>query len=134
MNGEPEPAQADEHLADTGLSGLADDLRLLVGEARSWAEAEADYQKVRARFAAGSAARVAIYGLIALIVAIFALGALVIGLLLALATLLGPWWATAIVAGGLSCVALVFGLAAKARFTRSLRLILGNGEDGNGRR
>lgn len=134
MNGETDPAQAAEQPAEEpvaeGIAGLADQVRRLVGEAREFVTAELDYQKTRARFAAGAAAQIALYGLVALIVAVFALGALVIGLLLALATVVGPWWATLVVAGGLAVVALAFGLAAKAGFARALRVI-GLGDDGD---
>jgi hypothetical protein len=134
MNGQSDPAHSaaeasDAPVDEAGLSGLADDVRRLTGEARDYVRAELDYQSERARFAAGAAAKIALLGLIALVVAVFALGALVVGLLLALATVVGPWWATLIVAGGLAVTALAAGLAARSRFGRMLRLIAPRSDD-----
>ncbi|MBC2664759.1 phage holin family protein [Novosphingobium flavum] len=132
MDAEYEPLDsAAEPVSPTGLAGLIDDLRRLGAEGRDYVGAELDYQASRARFAAGAAARIALFGLIALIVAVFALGALVVGLLMALATLVGPWWATLIVAGGLAVVALAFALAAKSGYSRAMRLILPRDEKGD---
>jgi uncharacterized membrane protein YqjE len=113
----PERAPVQDEAATT----LSEDLRLVVGEARAYAEAELAWQKARAAHAGKQAGAIGALAGIALLLATLALLALVVGLLLALAPLIGPWGALGAVTGALLLVALVCAGLAAARGRRLAR-------------
>ncbi len=129
MSMTPEPDDAETAGADDGISSVIADVRQLAADAKSLAEAELAYQTSRAQFAGQAAGRIALYGLVALVLAVFALGALVVGLLIALTPLVTAWGATAIVAGGLALVALLCVMLAKAKWTRAKAAIAEKGKE-----
>lgn len=102
---------------------LGDDLRQLIDDGRTLAEAELAWQKSRASFAGKQAGGIAALGALGAVLAAFALVALTVGLLLALTPLLTAWGATAAVAGGLLLAGLICGTLAVMRARRMMRLI-----------
>lgn len=106
-----------------GISALVSDIRQLVADGRTLAEAELAYQSSRARLAGSAAKSVAFYGVAAFVLAVFGLVALVVGLLIALAPLVTAWGATAIVAGGLFLLAALCTMRAKRRWTRAQHVL-----------
>ncbi len=102
---------------------LGDDLRQLIDDGRTLAEAELAWQKSRASFAGKQAGGIAALGALGAVLAVFALVALTVGLLLALTPLLTAWGATAAVAGGLLLAGLICGTLAVMRARRMMRLI-----------
>jgi len=109
---------------DGGISGVIGDLRRLADEARTFAEAEVAYQSSRAKVAGAAAGRIAMLGAVAAVLAVFALFALVMGVLLGLAALVGAWAATGIVVGALVVLALGCVIAARAKWRRTIALIV----------
>lgn len=76
---------------------LNEDLHQLAQDARSYAQAEFQFQKSRAAYAAGASKSIVIYAVVALVLVFFALMALVVGLVIALAPLITAWGSTALV-------------------------------------
>lgn len=93
---------------------IKEDLIALVEDGKTYAEAELNFQKSRATFAANRGKSVALYLLFALGFVHLALIALVIGALFALAPIIGAIGATAVVVG-----ALLIGTAVLLLFARS---------------
>lgn len=125
----PEPDEPGTAESDDGISSVIADVRQLTADAKTFAEAELAYQTSRARFAGEAAGRIALYGLVALVLAVFALGAMVVGLLIALTPMVTAWGATAIVAGGLGLVALLFVLLALGKWKRAKAVIAEKGRE-----
>ncbi|MFA9201762.1 MAG: phage holin family protein [Cypionkella sp.] len=100
----------------SGNDSLTDDIRHLVGDGRTYLEAELQYQKSRAALVLDRSKSGAIYGAVAAVFGHLALIALVVGLVIALAPLITAWGATALVAGLLLVVALLFARMARRKF------------------
>lgn len=113
---------------DGGLASLIAEIRALAQDARTLAEAELAYQTSRAKVGAMGVAMTLAFAAGALVLAVFACFALVIGLLLGLASLIGPWGATAVVVAALLTLAVAGGLAALARWRRTVRMVTAKGE------
>ena len=107
---------------------LADEVTGLIKGAKAAAASEIAYQKARAGLAAGTIARIAGFGLLAIALLFFVLMALVVGLLLALLGPLGAWGATGAVVVGLLLAAALALLGVRAGVRRLIRLIAG-GDD-----
>jgi hypothetical protein len=108
---------------------LEDDLRALVGEGLVYARAEADLQKARASFAAGSIGSIALFGALALVLAFFSLVALTVGLVIALTPLLTAFGATAAVFGGLLLLGAVCAWLAATRWRRMVAALSNRASD-----
>ena len=100
----PVQAEAGDNPASAATRSLVDDIEDLVGDARTYFDAEFSYQKSRAGFVADSLKRVILSAIIAIVVAFFAFGALTVGLIIALTPLVTAWGATAIVVGAMLLV------------------------------
>lgn len=87
---------------------LKADIDALIGDGKTYLEAELAYQKSRAGFAANRLKWTAIYGAAAFGLLHLALIALTVGVVIALTPLTGPWIATAIVVALLLVGALMF--------------------------
>ena len=109
---------------------LRDDLRLLAGDARAFAEAEVAYQKVRAAFIGREAQRIAVLGIVALVLLWFVVLAVVVGAILALTPNFGALVATLIVGGVLAVLAIIAILLAAAGWKR-LRHLASDGNAGD---
>ena len=95
---------------------LADDVRALVDDGKTYIEAELQFQKSRAVFVADRARSGVVFAVAAVLLLHLALVALAIGLIFALAPAIGPWGALALVVGALLVAGIVLGLAARKRF------------------
>lgn len=109
-----------ESPATTSLSeaqerSLNEDLRQLAQDARAYAEAELQFQKTRAAYAASASKSVLVYAVVALVLVFFAVMALVVGLVIALAPLITAWGSTAVVTLVLLGLAAFLILRAKKR-------------------
>ncbi|MBO9725562.1 MAG: phage holin family protein [Novosphingobium sp.] len=102
---------------------LMEDVRLLVGEARTFAQAELAYQKTRAAFVGAETRSVAVLGIGAMVLVLLAIVALVLGLVIALGTLIGPWLAMIVVPVAVLAVAAIMAVSARARLKRMLTLL-----------
>ncbi|KMS58454.1 phage holin family protein [Sphingobium cupriresistens] len=92
-------------------------------DARAYAAAEADKQKLRAGIIGTGVRNAAIFGFVGLMLAFASIVALLVGLTIALAQVIAPIWATLIVVGcALILVALLL-LAAKNCITRMKKAI-----------
>jgi len=125
------PSQAQDPAAALLLSearerSLNDDLRQLGQDARAYAEAELQFQKSRAAFAASASRSIVIYGVAALVLVFFAVMALVVGLVIALAPWLTPWGSTALVTLVLLGLAVFLLLRAKRSATLLAKLFGGD--------
>ncbi len=123
------PPADDPVLPDAEELSIADEVKRLADDARTFAEAEIGYQKARAGVALGGARSVAALLVAGFVLAVFALVALVVGLVIALIPLVTAWGATAIVAGGLLLLALLCLLAAKRRWRATLRAVGGGADE-----
>jgi uncharacterized membrane protein YqjE len=117
---EPAEPEASALARDRSLPG---DLRQLVDDARTLAEAEFAYQKARAAFGAQEAKRIAILGVVAAVLVFFAVMALVVGSVIALVPVLTAWGATAAVTGALLLLAVILLLVAKSRISTMKRVL-----------
>jgi uncharacterized membrane protein YqjE len=112
------PAPAPEAVAaahePSGFTALKDDVTALVEDARTYAVAEIAFQKVRAGLAGKSAARAALWLVLALVLLNLALIALAVGVVIALAPLVTIWGAIAIVVGVLLAAVAVLVIRAAA--------------------
>jgi len=115
------PAPQDEDLS------LVEDVRLLIGEARTFAQAEVAYQKTRAAYVGAQTKAIAVLGLGAVVLVIFAVMALVLGAVIAVGTLIGPWLAMIVVPLAILIVAAIMGIAARKRSKKMLTLVLDKG-------
>lgn len=114
--------------ADTGdaaTRSLVDDVKRLVEDGRTLAEAELAYQKSRAAVAGEGAKGVLGWGALALALVFFVLMALVVGLLIALsiASPLGPWGALGVVTLGLLAFGALSGWVAVRKVQRLSALL-----------
>ncbi|PZQ54997.1 MAG: phage holin family protein [Novosphingobium pentaromativorans] len=115
------PAPQDEDLS------LVEDVRLLIGEARTFAQAEVAYQKTRAAYVGAQTKAIAVLGLGAVVLVIFAVMALVLGAVIAVGTLIGPWLAMIVVPLAILIVAAIMGISARNRSKKMLALVLDKG-------
>lgn len=104
---------------------LMEDVRLLLGEARTFAQAELTYQKTRAAFVGAETRSIAVLGIGAVVLLLLAVVALVLGLVIALGTLIGPWLAMIIVPVAVLAVAAIMAISARARLKRMVALLSG---------
>lgn len=104
-------------LSEARERSLNEDLHQLAQDARAYAEAELQFQKSRAAFAASASKNIAIYAVTALVLAFFAVMALVVGLVIALAPLITAWGSTAVVTLVLLGLAVFLLLRAKRQVT-----------------
>ncbi|MGH6746813.1 phage holin family protein [Novosphingobium sp.] len=102
---------------------LIEDVRLLLGEARTFAQAEVTYQKTRAAYLAAETKSIAVLGVGAAVFVFFALMALVLGAVIAVGTLIGPWLAMVAVPVAILLVALFMGLSARGRVKRMMAIL-----------
>ncbi|TDW68569.1 putative superfamily III holin-X [Novosphingobium sp. PhB55] len=102
---------------------LIEDVRLLLGEARTFAQAEVTYQKTRAAYLGAETKSIAVLGVGAAIFVFFALMALVLGAVIAVGTLIGPWLAMVAVPMAILLVALFMGLSARGRVKRMMAIL-----------
>lgn len=84
---------------EDALTTLRDEIAVLVEDARTYAEAEAAFQKTRATIAGKTAGRAIVLLVLALVLLHIALIALAVGAVFALAPLVSVWGAIAIVVG-----------------------------------
>lgn len=103
---------------------LIQDVRLLLGEARNFAQAEVAYQKTRAAYAGAQTRSIAILGVGAAILVFFALMALVIGAVIALGTVIGPWLSMIVVPVVILAAAVIMALSARGKARRMMALLL----------
>ncbi len=94
---------------------LLEDLKALIDDGRTYAQAEMAFQKTRASFAGGQIKYVVAYGAAAFGALHLALIAIAVGLVIALAPIVGPWIATAIVAVVLVIIGVLFLRALKSK-------------------
>ncbi len=104
---------------------LMEDVRLLLGEARTFAQAELTYQKTRAAFVGAETRSIAVLGIGAVVLLLLAVVALVLGLVIALGTLIGPWLAMIVVPVAVLAVAAIMAISARARLKRMVALLSG---------
>ena len=104
----PDQYDEDETENDGASAGsLTDDIFAIFDDGRTYVEAELQFQKSRASFAASRGKYVVAYGIAALGVFHMALIALTVGVVLTLAPLLGALAATAVVVISLIAVGIV---------------------------
>jgi len=100
QQGEPAPiAQGEDEGAP--LRSLLGDVEALIDDARTFFDAELNFQKSRAGYVAGRIKLAIVLGLGALFFAVMALFGLTVGLIIALTPLLTAWGATGAVVGAL---------------------------------
>ena len=104
------------------------ELQQLGDEARSYAESEFAFQKVRAVALGQAARKVAVLVVIGFVVLVFALVALVAGLLIGLSSLVGPWWATLIVVAVLVLAGLTPIFMVRSLWRRTMRRLFLDGQ------
>ncbi|MDA7787858.1 phage holin family protein [Sphingomonadaceae bacterium] len=102
---------------DGGHDGsLSEDILALIEDGRTYAEAEAAFQKTRLAYAASSVGRGMLFILAAFAFFHLALIGLVVGAIFALAPLLTMWGAIGVVVGVLIIGGCVLAVVAKSRF------------------
>ncbi len=117
------PPLVNSETGATADRSLVDDIRHLIEDGRTLAEAELAYQKSRAAVAGAGVKGIAGWLALALALVFFTLMALVMGLLMALAPRLGAWGAMAtVVLGLLLCTGLSAAIAAR-RWKRLSRIL-----------
>jgi hypothetical protein len=102
---------------------LIEDVRLLAGEARAYAQAELAYQKARAAYAGAETRNIAIMGVSAAVLVFFAVMALVLGAVIAVGTVIGPWLSMIAVPVAILVVAAILGLSARGKVRRMMSLL-----------
>ncbi len=125
----PAPAPGDAAEESGGFTALKDDLSALVDDARTYASAEIAFQKTRAGLAGKSAARIALWLVLALVLLNLALIALAVGVVIALAPLVTIWGAIAIVVGALLVAVAILVMRASAE-GRTLSAMFDEGDEG----
>lgn len=88
---------AEQQSAHAPRPSLSDDVKALVEDGKTYAEAEIAFQKSRAAFTSDRAKSIAIYGVFAFGFLHLALVVLVVGSVFALGQVINPWLATGIV-------------------------------------
>ena len=126
MDDEPVPLV---NTADAAERSLVEDVRQLIEDGRTLAEAELAYQKSRAAVAGDGVKGAAAYGGLAIALVLFALVALTVGLLIALTPWLTALGATAAVTLGLLLVAGLCTLTAKRRWSAMTEAISGSTDE-----
>lgn len=101
------PGEAD------ALTALREDIAILIEDARTYAEAEARFQKTRANLAGKTAGRALVMLVLALVLLHIALIALAVGAVIALTPLVTVWGAIAIVVGVMLAGVIALVLSAK---------------------
>lgn len=112
----PEDYATEPEAAREGPSLMAD-IDALIGDTKTYLEAEVTYQKSRAGFTANRLKWTAVYGAAAFGLLHLALIALTVGVVIALVPLVGPWLATGIVVAGLLGGATVFVLRLRSKLS-----------------
>ncbi|MAF30276.1 MAG: hypothetical protein CL820_06885 [Croceicoccus sp.] len=102
---------------------LVEDVRALVDDGKLLAEAEIDFHKKRALYAAGAAKGIGARFAAAAVFGFFALMALVVGLVLALGQIITYWGSTALVTAVLGIIAIVLAKSGQSRLERTKRVI-----------
>ena len=102
---------------------LVEDVRALVEDGKLLAEAEIDFHKKRAVYAAGAAKGIGTRFVAAAVFGFFALMALVVGLVLALGQLITYWGSTALVTGVLAITAIILAKSGQSRLNQTKRII-----------
>lgn len=115
--------QTDGPPEDAPRESVGDVFARLYQDARAYAAAEADKQKLRASIVGAGLRNAAILGVVALMLLFACILALMVGLIIALAQVVAPIWATLIVAGGGFVVAILLLLGAKSCITRMKKAI-----------
>ena len=101
---------------------------MLIEDARTYAEAEAAFQKTRAAIAGKTAGRALVLLVLALVLLHIALIALAVGAVIALAPLVSVWGAIAIVVGVLLAGVAALVLTARKDGALLAELFAGNGK------
>lgn len=126
MDDEPVPLV---NTTDAAERSLVDDVRQLIDDGRTLAEAEIAYQKSRAAVAGDGVKGAAVYGGLAIALVLFALVALTVGLVIGLTPLLTALGATAAVTFGLLLAAGLCVLTAKRRWSAMTSAIAGSSDE-----
>ncbi len=126
MDDEPVPLV---NTPDAAERSLVDDVRQLIDDGRTLAEAELAYQKSRAAVAGDGVKGAAAYGGLAIALVLFALVALTVGLVIGLTPLLTALGATAVVTLGLLLAAGLCALTAKRRWSAMTNAISGSSDE-----
>lgn len=109
------PAEGDDDAASAAARSLFEDVEVLIKDGKTYLEAELNFQKTRARFAADRLKWTVAFGSAALVFAFLAAIGLTVGLIIALIPLLTAWGATALVVLVLGAIAALAGRAALRR-------------------
>ena len=129
----PTMPEADaESLSASGTAGEPSIIELVqrvVTSGRSYAETEIERQKVRAGIITVAVRDAALLGLIAIFLLFGAMTALVVGCLWVLAPIVGVVGALAITIGSTMVFVIILLIAARARFLRGIRLVVGKEGD-----
>lgn len=102
-------------LSEARERSLNEDLQQLAADAKAYAQAELQFQRTRAAYAASASKSIAIYAVVAAVLVFFAVLAFVVGLVIALGPWLTPWGAMAVVTLALLGLAVLLLLKAKKR-------------------
>ncbi len=120
-----EPASPTDHDLHEDPT-LAQDMRSIAGQVRTFAEAELAFQKARAAYVGSATRSIALLSLVAAVLAFFAAMAAVLGTVIALGPVLGLWGAMAAVTVVLLAISVISALLALSRAKR-MRAVLGEG-------
>ena len=107
---------------------LVEDVRALVEDGKMLAEAEIDFHKKRAIYAANSAKGIGAMFVAAAVFGFFALMALIVGLIVSLGQHITYWGSTALVTGVLAIVALLLAQRGAAKMRR-MKQVFSDGDD-----
>lgn len=113
-------------LSEARERSLNEDLHQLAQDARAYAQAEFQFQKSRAAYAASASKSIVLYAVLALVLVFFAIMALVVGLVIALGPLLTPWGSTAVVTLALLGLAVLLLFRAKKRVSILMMVFAGD--------
>jgi len=108
---------------ETDTLSLAQDLRQLADEAKTFAQAEFAFQKSRAAYVGAETRSIVLLLVVAVVLVFFAVMAFVVGTVIALGPLLGPWGAMAAVTLALVLIAGFSAWSARARLKRMMAII-----------
>ncbi|MXO90180.1 phage holin family protein [Pontixanthobacter aquaemixtae] len=107
---------------------LSEDIDALIDDGKTYVEAELAYQKTRLSYVAGNGKSGIGFALAALAFLHLALIGLVVGVVLTLAPHIGPLWATLAVVAVLLLGVVIFGFAAKKRFSKAAGVFQDDGK------
>lgn len=124
----PEPSD-DSRPVETGdeTRSLIKEIEALIGDGKTYLEAELGFQKSRAAFVADRAKSAIVFGAAAALLALLALVGLAVGAIIALAPILTPWGSTALVVAILLALAALAARAAGRRWRSLMAAIVGDG-------